>query len=57
MRRPDDPSALKYVIGVIYLPLREAVSWTTAHVEWLAREQRKHYQALRTFERLMDKAC
>jgi hypothetical protein len=51
-RRPEHVSALKHIVGVIYLPLREALSRTTAHIEWLTAEQRRRYRDLRSLERL-----
>jgi hypothetical protein len=50
-RRPDHISALTHVLTLVYLPLREALSWTTSHIDWLAAQQKKHYRDLRSFER------
>jgi hypothetical protein len=54
-RRPDHLSAVGHVVQVIYLPLREALLHTSAHVNWLTTEQQKRYRELRSFEKLKQK--
>src|ERR1700738_5239940 len=40
-RRPNHVSALTHVLNVIYLPLREVLSWTASHIRWLAEGEDK----------------
>jgi hypothetical protein len=49
-RHPDDMSALVHVLSVIYLPLREALLWTTSHLDWLIEEQATRTSELKAFD-------
>jgi hypothetical protein len=54
-RRPEHLSALRHVVSIIYLPLREALSRTALQIQWIASEQRRRYQDLRSLERRMGR--